>query len=412
MSDDPAADDLTPHASRLAPHVLRLTDDEFISQPATSPAPTIHPENAAYIIYTSGTTGRPKGVVVERGALSRHLDGISEAFGVTSADRVLQFAALTFDQGLEQVFVTLTTGAALILRGEDVWPPEAFAEVIRTHHLTVINLPPAYLGQVMHAWQEHPEQTTDLDLRLIISGGEALTPEIVHAWRKLLPDVQMINAYGPTEAIITASTYDVPAEPEGPVVSGALPIGRPVPPRKAVILDRYGNRTAIGVPGELSIGGEAIARGYLARPQITAAQFIPDPFIDLNADAAETAGQRLYRTGDLARFREDGAIEFLGRIDHQVKVRGFRIELGEIEAVLHQHPAIDRAVAHVHENEHGPQLVAYIFCESGVRIGHPVFPGRLSGMRPGSGPFVARDDRQRRGDERPAIQAWRSPCRP
>ncbi len=349
---------------RFTFYALRLTDDEVTSQPTTPPATTIHPQNAAYVIYTSGTTGQPKGVVVERGALARHLHGIRHAFGVTAQDRILQFAALTFDQGLEQVFVTLTTGATLVMRGEDVWPPERFADVVRENDLSVINLPPAYLGQVMRIWKEKPREIAETNLRLIISGGEALTPEIVDIWRETLPHVQMINAYGPTEAVITATTYHVPAQSDAPTVSGALPIGGPVPPRVAVILDRYGNRTPIGAPGELCIGGEAIARGYLDRPALTAEAFRPDAFLSPSEAAKKPAHplsrSRLYHTGDLARFRQDGAIEFLGRIDHQVKVRGFRIELGEIEAVLHQHPAIHRAVAHVHANEHGQQLVAYI----------------------------------------------------
>jgi amino acid adenylation domain-containing protein len=357
-------------SSRIAYSVLRIPGDEVTSQPVTAPQTSIHPESAAYIIYTSGTTGHPKGVLVERGVLSRHLDGIRHAFGITPADRVLQFAALTFDQGLEQVFLTLTTGATLVMRGEDVWPPEAFADVVRLNRLTVINLPPAYLSQVMHAWEESPAQITETDLRLIISGGEALTPEIVAIWRQVLPAVKLINAYGPTEAVITATTYPVPRTSNGAAPSGALPIGQPVAPRTAVILDRYGNRMPIGVPGELCIGGDAIARCYLNRPRITAAAFIPDPFRLDNGrramdDTDHHRSSRLYRTGDLARFREDGAIEFLGRIDHQVKVRGFRIELGEIEAVLHRHPAIDLAVAHVHDNGGDKQLVAYIYCDNG-----------------------------------------------
>ena len=310
---------------------------------------------------------------MERGPLSHHIASIRQTFGITPEDRVLQFAALTFDQGLEQVFVTLTTGGTLVLRGEEVWPPEAFAPFLRRHGVTVINLPPAYLAQVMHAWAQDPDQVAETDLRLIISGGEALTPEIVDIWREKLPRVALINAYGPTEAIITATTYEVPRAANGASPAAALPIGGPVPPRTAVILDRYGNRTPIGVPGELCLGGDALARGYLARPRITADAFRPDPFIAKlpppSASAASLGGGpgrgRLYRTGDLARFREDGAIEFLGRIDHQVKVRGFRIELGEIEAVLEQHPDVERAVAHVHETEQGKQIVAYIVNTNG-----------------------------------------------
>ena len=319
----------------------------------------VHPSNAAYIVYTSGSTGQPKGVIVEHGPLARHIASIRQVFGIVPADKVLQFAALTFDQGLEQVLVTLTTGATLVMRGEDIWPPSSFADVIQATGLTVINLPPAYLAQVMNDWHEHPEQVAETTLRLIISGGDALTPEVVAQWQDIAPDVQLLNAYGPTETIITSATYAVPADIDTHELSGALPIGSPISPRTAVILDGYGNRTPIGVAGELFIGGSAIARGYLHRTDATAAAFTPDAFLDQK-------GARGYRTGDLARFRADGVIEFLGRIDYQVKVRGFRIELGEIEAALHKHPAIDIAIAHVYQPQNGSkELVAYLHSKNG-----------------------------------------------
>jgi len=360
-----------------------ITPDDTLDQPSTPPALTPFPKSAAYIIYTSGTTGQPKGVVVERDALSRHIASIARAFGVTSGDRVLQFAALTFDQGLEQVFVTLTTGATLVMRGDEVWPPEDFARVVQQNQLSVINLPPAYLSQVMRVWGEENPRDLVGDLHLIISGGDALPREIVKIWRRVLPEVRLINAYGPTEAVITATTHDIPTHAdEDEALFGALPIGRPVSPRTAVILDDYGNRTPIGVPGELCLGGAALARGYLHRPAITAQAFQPDVW-------SSKAGARRYRTGDLARFRADGVIEFLGRIDRQIKMRGFRIEPGEIEAALHQHPAIDVAVVQLVSREPDDKIMAaYIHRASGdlpsvaqlheylkTRLPHYMIPG-------------------------------------
>lgn len=350
VSDQPPAS--------LTVDVLRLSD-VISSQPTSVPTTPTYSDSAAYILYTSGTTGQPKGVVVERGPLSAHIASIRQVFGIVPADKVLQFAALTFDQGLEQVLVTLTTGATLVMRGEEIWPPLSFAGVIQRTGLTVINLPPAYLGQVMNIWHQQPEQIADTTLRLIISGGDALTPEIVDQWQDLLSDVQLVNAYGPTETIITSATYAVPADIDTRELGGALPIGNPVSPRTAVILDGYGNRTPIGVAGELFVGGPAIARGYLNRADATAAAFIPDAFLDQK-------GVRGYRTGDLTRFRSDGVIEFLGRIDHQVKVRGFRIELGEIEAALHKHPAIDIAIASIYRPKNGGnELAAYLHSKNG-----------------------------------------------
>jgi len=357
-------------ASDLASYPVEIVSvsAEERSFDAGPPLP-IEPEQLAYLIYTSGSTGLPKGVMISHGAIAQHCHFIREHFELTPRDRVLQFAALTFDQGLEQVLATLTTGATLVLRGVDIWPPEAFSQFVVEQDLTVINLPPAYWNQVVKAWARTQTPASADHLRLVIIGGDVLLPETVALWQQTpMRSARLLNAYGPTEATITSATHDVdPADhPESPAHS--VPIGRPAPPRSAHILDRFGNQTPAGAPGELYLSS-VLARGYLRRPSLTAAAFLPDPF-------ALESGARMYKTGDLVRYLPDGHIEFIGRIDQQVKVRGYRIELGEIESVLRQHPAVRDAVALA--REHLPdettlgadkRLVAYIVADAGQQPG-------------------------------------------
>ncbi len=315
----------------------------------------------AYVIYTSGSTGLPKGVMVEQGELTAHLRVVADCFGLKSDDRVLQFSAYTFDQGLEQILATLITGGTLVMRGPEVWPPADFLRVLQDHNLTVINLPPAYWEQVLQTWAQADMQHMSSSLRLVISGGDVLTPQCLRLWQETpARQARLLNAYGPTEATITATTFDVPARWFSHE-TGPVPIGKPLPGRWAVIVDPNGNLVPAGVPGELLLGGIGLARGYLRRPDLTAERFVPDPYLPGSASPRpNVAESRLYRTGDLARWRTDGAIEFLGRVDRQVKVRGFRVELGEIEAALRRHPAIRQAAVVLHGPENERRIVAYI----------------------------------------------------
>ncbi|HYO12189.1 MAG TPA: non-ribosomal peptide synthase/polyketide synthase [Thermoanaerobaculia bacterium] len=314
-----------------------LLEEEVQLLAARSAAPhgvELDPGNLAYVIYTSGSTGRPKGVGVSHAAAVEHCQGVIRAYGLTERDWVLHFASPSFDVALEQVLAPLAAGATLVLRGREVWGSEELLRKIGEQGLTFVNLPTAF----WHRWVNDLGDTAALppSLRLVLVGGEEMSPQAVRLWnRPARAEVRLLNGYGPTEAVITATLHEVGAR-DG---SGTVPIGLPLPGRSAHVLDRHGHLAPVGMAGELALGG-ILARGYLGRPDLTARSFVPDPF------AAEQgrAGERLYRTGDLTRRRPDGALEFLGRIDDQVKVRGFRIEPGEIEAALLAHPAIREAV--------------------------------------------------------------------
>ncbi len=322
-------------------------DQELIDrQSRATPEPSLLPEHLAYVLYTSGSTGRPKGVAVAHRSLAVHCQSAANHYRLTPDDRVLQFASLSVDTALEQILPTLAIGATLVLRGQELWSAPEFSSQVVEHGITVADLPPAYLHELLR--QPSPELTR---LRLIIVGGEAVSPQTVKLWQSSpLRTTRLINAYGPTETTITATTCDLdPAAAS----SMRVPIGRPLGQATVYILDRHGNPVPQGVIGELHIGGHGLARGYLNRPAATAQSFIPDPF--------GPAGSRLYRSGDLARHLESGVIEFLGRRDHQVKLRGFRIELGEIEAQLSLCPGVRQCVVTTwHQGQGDHRLVAHV----------------------------------------------------
>jgi len=333
-----------------AAQTLRLDADwpTIAQTPATDSWPQTTPDSLAYVIYTSGSTGTPKGVAVTHGNLVNHNLAVVAAFGLSPADRVLQFATLNFDTAAEEIFPTWAAGATLVLR--PAGPPPSGAELRQLsadRGLTVLDLPTAY----WHAWVGELELSgaqLPESLRLVVVGGEAALAERLVAWRRRAGGrVRWLNTYGPTEGTIIASLY----EPREPGLDGrAIPIGRPIANAQLYILDARQQPVPVGVVGELHIGGRGVARGYLNRPELTAEKFIELALDDgrrIEDEAADgrppSPVQRLYRTGDLARFRPDGNVEFLGRGDEQVKVRGFRIELGEVESALLAHPAVKQA---------------------------------------------------------------------
>ncbi|MDP1796741.1 MAG: amino acid adenylation domain-containing protein, partial [Planctomycetaceae bacterium] len=297
------------------------------------------PESLAYLIYTSGSTGRPKGVALSHRGLCHLVTAHAATVCVQPTDRVLQFASLSFDASVWEIFPTLTTGAALCLgTREKLQPGEPFIEFCRRHQPTVATLPPTALAVLSEA---------DLPtLRTIVSAGEACTLGLVARWA---PGRRFINAYGPSEVTVCATLTACHAE------DTSLTIGGPIPNAAVYVLDGSMQPVPIGVSGELCIGGAGLARGYLNRPALTAERFVPSPF-------GVDEGTRLYRTGDLVRWRVDGKLEFLGRIDHQVKIRGYRIELGEIEAALLTHEAVREAVvlARADGDTEAQRLVAYV----------------------------------------------------
>ncbi|HXU30434.1 MAG TPA: amino acid adenylation domain-containing protein, partial [Thermoanaerobaculia bacterium] len=307
------------------------------------------PENLAYLIYTSGSTGVPKGVAVSHGQAAEHFAAAASFYRLGPADRVAQFAAASFDVSMEQVGVALASGGTLVVRGPDLPPPLELSAWLTRHRITDADLPTA----VWTEWSRSDEPLP-AGLRVLLTGGEAMPPEAAKRFRARLavmaaPPV-VLNGYGPTEAVVTATCYDVRFGrlPD----SGAVSIGRPLPGRFAAVVDPAGWLQALGGIGELVLGGP-LARGYLDRPELTAERFRPDAF-------GEKWGARVYRTGDRVRQRGDGTFDFLGRTDQQIKVRGFRIEPGEIEAVLAKHPAIKDAIVLAREVPGaGPRLIAW-----------------------------------------------------
>ncbi len=321
-------------------------------------------EDAAYAIYTSGSTGRPKGVVTTRRALANHCQAIAARYGLQASDRVLQFAALSFDVAAEEIFPTWLCGATVVLCPEELTTaPEAFTAFAAAERLTVLNLPTPY----WYAWTlalEQRDESLPAAVRLVVAGSEKVLVEQLQRWQaRVGAAAAWYNAYGLTEATITTTVYEPDLREAVPgSVSGTVPVGRPIANTHVYILGPRLQLQPPGVPGEVYIGGDSLARGYPGRPGLTAERFIPDPF-------SRQPGARIYRTGDLARRRADGELEFLGRADQQVKIRGFRIELGEVEAVLSEHPAVGQATVILFapaQNPEAARLAAYVELREGV----------------------------------------------
>ena len=312
-------------------------------------------DNLAYVIYTSGSTGTPKGVAVQHRSLATYTATANAAYAIHQGDRVLQFASISFDASAEEIYPCLTSGATLVLRDEQMLSSVSrFLRACGDLGLSVLDLPTAYWHEVALAVSRE-----DLGLppsvRLVIIGGERALPERFAQWReKVGPPVRLVNTYGPTEATIVATSSELLGPSSEEATGIELPIGTPVRNAQAYVLDPRLQPVPIGVAGELHLGGAGVARAYLQRPELTAEKFIPHPF-------SLAPGERLYKTGDRVRYRPDGQLEYLGRVDQQVKVRGFRIELGEIEAALYTHPSVRDALVMLREDNPGEKrLVAYL----------------------------------------------------
>ncbi len=330
-------------------------------QPQTNPQSAVTPDHLAYVIYTSGSTGQPKGVMIEHRALVHFTQAAVEVYGIESCDRILQFASISFDAAAEEIFPALTQGAALVLRTEGML--QSFSEFLHTCQaadVTVLDLPTAFWQQLVAELAIGSIHLPDT-LRLVIIGGEAVSPQAVRDWHQLETGVRLINSYGPTETTVVATVYDLicdSADGNTDAFTNPVAIGQPLPHVQCYVLDTAQNLVPIGIPGELYIGGSSLSRGYLNRPDLTAERFIANP---IDSSLLTPHSSLLYKTGDRVRYRSDGNLEFLGRLDDQVKIRGYRIELGEIESVLMQHPAVQHAIAVVRADQSGQKrLVAYV----------------------------------------------------
>ncbi|HKH47032.1 MAG TPA: amino acid adenylation domain-containing protein [Thermoanaerobaculia bacterium] len=326
---------------------LRIDPEEPWSGSAPD-VPEVSPDQMAYVIYTSGSTGRPKGVMVGHGAAVRFAVEVAAQCGLGSEDRFLQFASPGFDVLIEEVFPVWSRGGAVVFAGQDeLLTPAGLERVLSRQGVTGLELPTPY-------WQEWVD---DLDrrgeappqpLRRLLLGCEKPSLDRLERWGR--HGVPLVHVFGLTETTVTSALHRWNGEP----VERELPIGRPVGGTSLYVLDQEGVPVPGGVPGELFVCGAGVARGYLGRPDLTAERFVPDPF-------SVEPGARAYRTGDLARYRPDGTLDFLGRIDQQVKVRGFRVEPGEVAAVLELHPAVSEAFVAAREVRPGDRrLVAYV----------------------------------------------------
>jgi len=304
-------------------------------------------DNLAYVIYTSGSTGLPKGVAVSHGPLVAHIIATGERYETSPADCELHFMSFAFDGSHEGWMHPLINGASVLIRDDSLWLPEYTYEQMHRHNVTMAVFPPVYLQQLA----EHAERDGNPPaVRVYCFGGDAVAQASYDlAWRALKPKY-LFNGYGPTETVVTPLLWKArKGDPCGAVYA---PIGTLLGNRSGYVLDAQLNLQPIGVAGELYLGGEGVARGYLERPALTAERFVPDPF--------GKPGSRVYRSGDLTRGRPDGVVDYLGRVDHQVKIRGFRIELGEIEARLREQTSVGETVVVAQEGPTGKQLVAYV----------------------------------------------------
>ncbi|HEY7492545.1 MAG TPA: amino acid adenylation domain-containing protein, partial [Candidatus Tectomicrobia bacterium] len=333
------------------PVVCLDTEWEVISRhSAENPSSGVRPEHLAYVLFTSGSTGQPKGVAVAHDNLCNYVHSIAERLVLPAGASYATVSTFAADLGHTAIFPALVTGGCLhVVSQECATDPNAFADYFRRHAIDCLKIVPSHLAALLGSLPSGEV----LPRQRLVMGGEACGWDLVERVRKLAPECLIFNHYGPTETTVGVLTHAI-APGEAAVHTATVPLGRPLGNTQVYLLDAQLRPVPIGVPGEVYIGGANVARGYLQQPALTAERFLPDPF-------SGEPSARLYRTGDMARHRPDGVIEFLGRLDHQVKLRGFRIELGEIEAVLRQHAKVRESVVVMREDEPGGQrLVAYV----------------------------------------------------
>ncbi|AMA57435.1 non-ribosomal peptide synthetase [Bradyrhizobium sp. CCGE-LA001] len=346
---------------RLLPHLAPVIADAgaeawtidgeaHLDEPAGNLDTALHPDSLAYVMYTSGSTGVPKGVACSHRALAARLGWMQGEYGLDAGETLLHKTPFSFDVSVWEILWPLATGARLAIAAPGAHrEPRLLVDAVVAHDVTTLHFVP----QMLEHFVTEPGATRCTSLKRLFAGGEALSLDLMARVLAAFPDVRFDNRYGPTEALINATYWT--CRDEG---AARVPIGRPIPGVTIRILDSDLNMVPAGVTGELFIGGAGLARGYWQRETVTAEHFIPDPF--------GGEGERLYRSGDLARWRADGAIDYVGRADHQIKIRGFRIELGEIEARLLEQPSVRSAVAVARDVGASRQLLGYVSGTEGL----------------------------------------------
>ena len=316
--------------------VISLDKETFNASVKENPSPQSTPNDLAYVIYTSGSTGQPKGVMIEHGGLINLTLAIDKALQIQPQSRLLQFASFSFDASVWEIATALAAGACLYLaKKESLLPSQVLVNFLANHQISHITLPPSALSLL--------PQAALPDCQSIVVAGEVCPTELVAQWAK---GRSFFNAYGPTESTVCASITLCHPNGKKP------PIGQPLSNMRIYILDAYNQPLPPGIPGELCIAGVGLARGYLNRPHLTAQKFIKIKLFGKT--------ERIYKTGDLVRWKFDGNLEYLGRIDDQIKLRGFRIELGEIESILLQYPSVKEAIVTLYKTEKNQSLIAYL----------------------------------------------------
>ncbi|MEH2532306.1 amino acid adenylation domain-containing protein/non-ribosomal peptide synthase protein (TIGR01720 family) [Bradyrhizobium sp. AZCC 1614] len=318
--------------------------EAWAGEPVRNLDVALHADSLAYLMYTSGSTGMPKGVACTHGALAARLGWMQTEYRLGAGETLLQKTPFSFDVSVWEILWPLATGARLAIAAPGAHrEPRLLVDAIVAHEVTTLHFVP----QMLEHFVAESEAKRCVSLKRLFSGGEALSAELKARALAAFPNLRFDNRYGPTEALINATFWNCRDDD-----AARVPIGRPIPGTAIRILDTDLNMVPAGVTGELFIGGAGLARGYWRRQALTAECFLPDPFCG--------PGARLYRTGDLARWRADGAIEYVGRSDHQIKIRGFRIELREIEARLLDQPGVRAAVVVAREIGLGRQLIGYV----------------------------------------------------
>jgi amino acid adenylation domain-containing protein len=348
----------------FAPHcqLLDIKDVDQLAYSSENLPVRCTPANLAYVIYTSGSTGTPKGAMLEQRGLVNHLSAKITDLNLGAHDVVAQTAAQTFDISIWQFLGALLVGGKVeIIPTEIATDPMQLRSIAHRQQISILEIVPSLLRIMLEQIAASATPVEFASLRWLLLTGEALPPQLCRQWFAQYPHIPMLNAYGPTECADDVTHYPIYVSPPAEIVN--LPIGRPIANTQLYILDHQLQPVPIGVAGELYVGGVGVGRGYLNAPALTQQAFVPNPF-------GRSAADRLYKTGDKARYLRDGNIEFLGRIDFQVKLRGFRIELGEIEAVLDRYPQVRTVTVMAREEQAGHQyLAAYIVASVPIAVG-------------------------------------------